>query len=128
MPFRNKLLFLHNCITGMENNQLLNDRLPYGNAKLFLGIASIVLSPVIVGFILGVISVYLVDKDTQMLQSYPGNYSESAVSNHKQGKLWAWVGFIISVLVTLIIIVLFYKFGTIDPEKIKALSEQAKTK
>lgn len=112
----------------MENNQLLNDRLPYGNAKLFLGIASIVLSPVIVGFILGVISVYLVDKDTQMLQSYPENYSESAVNNHKQGKIWAWAGFIISVLVTLIIIVLFYKFGTIDPDKIKALSEQAKTK
>lgn len=112
----------------MENNSLLNDRLPYGNAKLFMGIASIVLSPVIVGFILGVISVYLVDKDTKMLKIYPGHYSESALSNHRQGVIWAWIGFIISVVVTAVIIVMFYKYGTLDIEKVKALREQATAK
>lgn len=105
----------------MENNHLLNNRLPYGNAKLFLGIASIIVSPLILGFVFGVISVYLADKDTQMLKSYPNNYSNSAVGNHKQGVILAWVGFIVSFAVTAIIIYLFYTYGTVDFAKIKQI-------
>jgi hypothetical protein len=102
----------------MENNQLLNDKLPYGNVKLYLGIASIVLSPILVGFVLGVISVYLVDKDTKMLNSFRSNYSEEAVKNHKQGVLLAWIGFAVSFIVLCIIIVLFYKYGTLEMSRI----------
>ncbi|MEZ4804043.1 MAG: hypothetical protein R2852_00760 [Bacteroidia bacterium] len=107
----------------MENNQLLNDKLPYGNVKLFLGIASIVLSPIIVGFILGVISVYLVDKDTKMLNSFSSNYSDEALKNHKQGVLLSWIGFVVSFVVLCLIIVLFYKYGTLNVSYILSKSK-----
>lgn len=103
---------------------MLNDRLPYGNAKFILGIAAIVFSPALIGFVLGAISVYLVDKDTKMLAAYRNNYSETAVKNHKQGLIIAWAGFVISLVVMIVILYFFGKYGTLDMEKVRALQEQ----
>jgi ABC-type Fe3+ transport system permease subunit len=105
----------------MENNRLLNNRLPYGNTKLILGIASLVLSPVLIGFILGIISVYLIDKDTKMLQSNRERYNTDALKNHKEGVIFAWIGFAVSTLLTLVIVYLFSKYGTLDMERINAI-------
>jgi Na+-driven multidrug efflux pump len=107
----------------MENNSLQNDRLPFGNTKLFTGIISIVLSPLLVGFIFGVISVYLVDKDKQMLKQFPNNYNQDAVKNHKNGLLISWIGFIVSVVVAAVVLYFFGKYGTLSPEKIQLLKQ-----
>lgn len=109
----------------MENNTLQNDRLPFGNTKLFTGIISIVLSPLLVGFIFGVISVYLVDKDKQMLKQFPNNYNIDAVKNHKSGILISWIGFIISVVVAIVILYYFGKYGTLSPEKINLINQSS---
>lgn len=108
----------------MENSKLLNDRLPFGNAKMFLGIAAIVFSPILVGFIFGVISVFLVDKDNKMLKSFPQNYNTSAISNHKTGTILAWIGFVVSLLVAAYILYIFYQYGTFDSAKIEKLKVQ----
>lgn len=98
---------------------MLNNRLPYGNAKLYLGIASVLLSPALLGFVLGVISVYLVDKDTKMLHASPGSFSDSAKRNHKSGVTAAWAGFIVSAIMTVLILYLFGKFGTLNPDRFR---------
>lgn len=103
---------------------MLNDSLPYGNAKLYLGIASVVFSPILLGFVLGVISVYLVDKDTKMLNSNPGAYSDLAKSKHKTGSIAAWIGFALSLALTIAVIYLFGTYGTLSLEKINALRGQ----
>lgn len=105
----------------MENNNLKNDRLPFGNAKLVLGISSIVLSSLIIGFILGVISVFLVDKDSKILKQFPENFSSSAISNHKTGTILAWLGFVVSLIVTIVILFFYGKFGTLNFEEIKSV-------
>jgi predicted Na+-dependent transporter len=98
----------------MENNSLQNDRLPFGNTKLITGIISIVLSPLLVGFVFGVISVYLVDKDKQILKQFPNNYNQDAVKNHKNGLL---------IVVAAVILYFFGKYGTLSPEKIQLLKQ-----
>jgi protein-S-isoprenylcysteine O-methyltransferase Ste14 len=110
----------------MENIHLKNDSLPFGKSKLALGITSIVLSFLsyfaIIGFVVGVIAVYLVDKDKQMLKQFPDNYSDSAIKKHKTGAILAWIGFVIATLAAIAVLYLLGTYGTMDAKEIKELS------
>lgn len=97
----------------MKNTTLLNNRLPFGNTKFILGILAIIFSPFI-GFILGTIAVLLVSKDNNMLQSFPDNYSEIALKNHKVGTILSYVGFLVSILTSGIILYYYFVYGTLD--------------
>jgi Na+-driven multidrug efflux pump len=105
---------------------LKNDRLPFGNTKIFLSIASIVLSPVLVGFILGSVSLYLVDKDNKMYNENPEGYDQTALSNHKIGTILSWIGFVISMAVGAVIIYYYYTYGTLDREIIEEIKNYDK--
>jgi hypothetical protein len=110
----------------MENNNLKNDSLPFGKAKFALGITSIVISFLsyfaIIGFVIGVIAVYLVDKDKQMLKQFPDNYSDSAIKKHKIGTILAWIGFGIATIAAASLLYKLGTYGTIDAKQIKELS------
>jgi hypothetical protein len=109
----------------MENNNLKNDSLPFGKAKLALGISSIILAFMsafaIIGFVIGVIAVYLVDKDKQMLKQFPDNYSDSAVKKHKTGTILAWIGFIFSTIAAIAVLYFYGAYGTLDFSQIKEM-------
>lgn len=105
---------------------LKNDRLPFGNTKLFLSIASIVLSPLLVGFILGSVSLYLVDKDNKMYNQNPDSYDQAAISNHKIGTILSWIGFVVSLAVAGVIIYFYYTYGTLDKEIIEEIKNYDK--
>ncbi|MDP2174955.1 MAG: CCC motif membrane protein [Bacteroidota bacterium] len=109
----------------MENNNLKNDSLPFGKAKLVLGISSIILSFMslfaIIGFIIGVIAVYLVDKDKQMLKQFPDNYSDAAAKKHKTGTILAWIGFILSTLSAIAVLYMYGVYGTLDLTQIREM-------
>jgi|SRR5690606_20330024 len=103
-----------------ESKKFLNDSLPFGNTKLYLAIASIVLAP-IVGFVLSCISIYLADKDSKMYKLVPDNYNSKALSQHKTGLILSWVGFVVSILFSAIILYYFYEFGTLNIDRINEL-------
>lgn len=98
----------------MENSTLKNDSVPFGMSKIVLSVIAILTSPILVGFIAGVVAIFLTDKDNQMVKSFPNNYSESALKVHNTGKILSWIGFIISVLVAFYVLYNFGKFGTLN--------------
>lgn len=113
----------------MENNNLKNDSLPFGKAKFVLGISALVLSVLsfkisffaIIGFIIGVIAVYLVDKDKQMLKQFPDNYSDAAAKKHKTGTILAWIGFVLATIVAIWVLYNYGVYGTTDLKQIKEM-------
>ncbi len=98
----------------MENTTLKNDSVPFGISKIVLSIIAILTSPILVGFIAGVVAIFLTDKDNQMVKGFPNNYSESALKTHNTGKILSWVAFIVSVLVAFYVLYNFGKYGTLD--------------
>ena len=92
--------------------------LPFGRTKLWLGILAIIFAPVAVGFIFGLIAVFLKDKDKRMYQRFPNTYSDSALKQHKTGSQWAIAGGIISTLFLIAIVYCFYQYGTANPWRV----------
>lgn len=105
----------------MKNPDILQESLPFDNTKRLLGILAIVLSPLLAGFILGMVAVYLTDKDKRMYQSFPSSYSENALKKHQISKRWALAGGIISSIFAIIIIYFYYNYGTANPARLAEL-------
>lgn len=119
----------------MKSN--FNTQLPFVNTKFVLSITSIVFSLLILtvffsinaslfvgtflilSFILGSVSIILSGKDSAMLSENKNMYSEKSIKNHNIGKLLALIAFVVSVVVCIIAIYLFYKYGTLDMDNIK---------
>ena len=119
----------------MKSN--LNIQLPFVNTKFVLSITSIAFSLLILtvffsinaslfvgtflilSFILGSVSIILSGKDSAMLSENRNMYSEKSIKNHNTGKLLALIAFVVSVVVCIIAIYLFYKYGTLDMDNIK---------
>ena len=111
----------------MKSN--LNIQLPFVNTKFVLSITSIAFSLLILtvffsinaslfvgtflilSFILGSVSIILSGKDSAMLSENRNMYSEKSIKNHNTGKLLALIAFVVSVVVCIIAIYLFYKYG-----------------
>jgi hypothetical protein len=105
----------------MKNPDILQESLPFDNTKRLLGMLSIVLSPFLVGFILGLVAVYLTDKDKRMYQSFPSSYSENALKKHQISRRWALAGGIASSIFTIVIIYFYYNYGTANPSRLAEL-------
>ncbi|MFM6982693.1 MAG: hypothetical protein ACKOXF_01075 [Chitinophagaceae bacterium] len=105
----------------MKNSETMQESLPYDKTKRLFGILAIVLSPFLIGFIFGMLAVYLIDKDNRMYQSFPIGYSQIAIQNHQTSKRWATTGFIVSLILSIIIIYFYYNYGTINPARLKEL-------
>jgi hypothetical protein len=105
----------------MKNAETTQEFLPYDKTKRLLGILAIALSPFLVGFILGILAVYLIDKDNRMYQSFPSRYSQIAIKNHQLSKRWATTGFIVSLIISITIIYFYYTYGTINPSRLQEL-------
>lgn len=119
----------------MKSN--FNTQLPFVNTKFVLSITSIVFSLLILtvffsinaslfvgtflilSFILGSVSIILSGKDSAMLSENRNMYSEKSIKNHNIGKLLALIAFVVSVVVCIIAIYLFYKYGTLDMDNIQ---------
>ena len=95
--------------------------LPFGRTKLWLGIMAMIFAPVALGFIFGLIAVFLTDKDNRMYQRFPNTYSESALIQHKTGSKFALAGGIISTLFLIVIVYCFYQYGTANPWRLKEI-------
>lgn len=105
----------------MEKSTNLNNRLPFGNTKIVLSILAILTSPFFIGFIFGVLALYLAGKDSAMLQSDPIAYGANAKTNHKRGIILAWSGFLLSLVLSGFVLYLFLTYGTVDPYMIEQL-------
>ena len=86
-------------------------KLPNATAVLILGIASIITCCCygVLGIITGVVALVLAKKDTQVYLENPELYSN--YSNIKTGKVLAYIGIVLSILMIIFIIWAYAFFG-----------------
>ena len=88
--------------------------LPNSTLILVLGIISIVgccASYGIVGFICGVISLFLASSSNKLYYANPEKYTESSFKNINTGKTCAWIGLIPSIILIIVGIIFITTVG-----------------
>lgn len=95
------------------NNQFGQMPIPNSAAVLVLGILSIVFCFCygFIGLVLGIIAIVLAGKANAIYNANPTNFTVSSFSNLKAGKICAIIGTILSALMLVYIIVVFFIVG-----------------
>lgn len=95
------------------NNQFGQMPIPNSAAVLVLGILSIVFCFCygFIGLVLGIIAVVLAGKANTIYNANPTNFTVSSFNNLKAGKICAIIGTILSALMLVYIIVVFFIVG-----------------
>lgn len=95
------------------NNQFGQMPIPNSAAVLVLGILSIVFCFCygFIGLVLGIIAIVLAGKANAIYNANPTNFTVSSFNNLKAGKICAIIGTILSALMLVYIIVVFFIVG-----------------
>ena len=95
------------------NNQFGQMPIPNSAAVLVLGMLSIVLGFCygFIGLVLGIIAIVLAGKANAIYNANPTNFTVSSFNNLKAGKICAIIGTILSALMLVYIIVVFFIVG-----------------
>lgn len=95
------------------NNQFGQIPIPNSAAVLVLGILSIVFCFCygFIGLVLGIIAIVLAGKANAIYNANPTNFTVSSFNNLKAGKICAIIGTILSALMLVYIIVVFFIVG-----------------
>lgn len=95
------------------NNQFGQIAVPNSAAVLVLGILSIVFCFCygFIGLVLGIIAIVLAGKANAIYNENPSNYTLSSFNNVKAGKICAIIGTILSALMLVYVIVVFFIIG-----------------
>ena len=95
------------------NNQFGQIAVPNSAAVLVLGILSIVFCFCygFIGLVLGIIAIVLAGKANAIYNENPSNYTLSSFNNLKAGKICAIIGTILSALMLVYVIVVFFIIG-----------------
>lgn len=103
---------------GQQVNQQFNNQfgqmpVPNSAAVLVLGILSIVFCFCygFIGLVLGIIAIVLAGKANAIYNENPSNYTLSSFNNVKAGKICAIIGTILSALMLVYVIVVFFIIG-----------------
>ena len=102
----------------MKNQDPRRDVLPYAQPIRWLTYLSVLTAPLLLGFVFGLVAVYLTDKDNRLYQSFANSYSETALISLKKQKKFALFGLAFSFITLSIILYCFFTFGTANPSKI----------
>ena len=95
------------------NNQFGQMPIPNSAAVLVLGILSIVFCFCygFIGLVLGIIAIVLAGKANAIYNANPSNFTISSFNNLKAGKICAIIGTILSALMLVYVVVVFFIVG-----------------
>jgi beta-lactamase regulating signal transducer with metallopeptidase domain len=95
------------------NNQFGQLPVPNSAAVLVLGILSIVFCFCygFIGLVMGIIAIVLAGKANELYKANPSNYTAASFNNLKAGKICAIIGTILSALMLVYVIVVFFIVG-----------------
>lgn len=107
----------------MKHQDIRLNTLPYTITIRWMNWLSVVTAPLLIGFIFGLIALYLTDKDNRLYQSFANDYSETALMKLKRQKKFAIFSAIFSSIVLCMIVYCFYQYGTANPSTIIQLQQ-----
>jgi len=107
----------------MKDQDIRLNTLPYTFTTQWMNWLSVITAPLLIGFIFGLIALYLTDKDNRLYQSFANDYSETALMQIKRQKKFAIFSAIFSSIVLCIILYCFYEYGMANPAKIIQLQQ-----
>ncbi len=105
----------------MKDQDIRLNTLPYTFTIKWMNWLAFITAPLLIGFIFGLIALYLTDKDNRLYQSLTNQYSETVLMQLKRQKKFAIINAIFSSIVLCIILYCFFEYGTANPAKIVQL-------
>ncbi len=96
-----------------QNPNIQQQALPNASAVLILGIVSIVgcFCFGLIGLITGIIALVLAKKDMQLYFSNPEAFTQASYKNLTTGRICAIIGLSISIISSIYLLIMIYKFG-----------------